>query len=1665
MAVVPKQNGLDILRKLVPLNTLTEDTLAELMDSVEFEKVAKGDTIFNAGDTDPERIYLLSGKLGVIEAGKEIDTVAAGTNMARYPVAHHIPRKYSVQAKTKVEVVRIGNRLLSDLLSRGGNALYQVEELNTDSEDDWMSQLLLSPIFQRIPAANIQNIMMRMEEVQVTAGEVVIRQGDEGDYFYLINRGQCSITKEGRSGDLTELATLGPGDSVGEESLLSGQKRGSTVSMMTDGILFRLGKKDFIEYIKLPLANSISYDIAKEKVAKGAVWLDVRSALEFERAHIPQSKNIPFNELRSKLSGLDSSKTYVVYCQDGLVSSTAIYLLMERDLDGFVLERGLESVPDDVINKEPVQDGAQIINLRPEQEETKVAPPDSKTAPDDEAGLLRQRLQKTEAQAQEQLQRARKMKLAMEKLKGRLTEMEEEGEREGKERQRLVTEIESLQNRLRDRDEAHGALKQKQSAVNEQLGELKAERDQLQEELTKQCQHVGKLEKRLEGKQQEEDALKKALTEGSEKHQQALTTLQAKFNEEALARSNLDEQSRSLQQTLEKSNAEIENLKSELQARDTSIIELQQSEQALQEGKRVLESDQAALQGELDKARVEIDRLSSDLQSKGQSIDALEQQQQVLGETQVELDRLNAELQVRDKTIQQLQHNQQLLETAQAEITALESARSKLESEGEALQSGLEQARDEVHRLTDEIASHSKQNEAQASKLEQLEAALKEAQDAVNTLQAEHAHVGESEQSLQVSLSKAESRIAVLESDLSNQGSNNNKLTEQLAVAEKQQLLLNSELDQLRAELEGTSAQVSQLESERTELEKIHQQHKTELESTLKQSLYEAIEGRTQAEHGILSVTDERDRLAAELTVLKTAHSQLQQQLLTREKDFAELDAKGSVEEGEALQSSKAEQARLEASLAEATTALASLQQTIEAKDQELATLVQSLNERQEEEAHASVRLSEVESAVTTLQDDAQAQAELLALMEAEKQRLEKVHEDDQKQIKALEARLAQDKAEGQYSQDELSGLRVELEELAAAKMAAEEALARAEQRKTSDSKGSVDVRALQAELATLNDALDEADHSYEQLNEEKLALEEALGRLQEQISEPDDEALTQQSEEVIAALRAELELVREQAEADVSEMRAALKATEHNGEQMKSPVDSGAITALREELEQARLSIKEKELSSSADAAECEVLRQDIDKLKRSLDERSAELERARKEGLLLEEKTEERNSEIDRLKLALEAAQVDADEAQFKRDEALETRKQVEDALYKLQKQVESERPRDDLLDKRLASNAASYDTAPVSSGKRTFTGLVAGAVLAFAGAEALSILGGKGEIISGYLDGGESVVSAESPVSDSIVQNESVIPAIETPLSLPAEVSSVVEIKKQPDPQPVIKEPASIPVVPPVIVRNPPEPVKKAPPKSREPETGSRIQDRLFDGGSGPEMRYVRGGAFDMGSRVNHLASEEQPVHEVKLGSFSIGQHEVSFREYEVFAAATGRPLPDDLGWGQGPRPVINVSWNDAKAYTVWLTEQTGHNYRLPTEAEWEYAAAAGTDTPYWWGFDLGSGKANCFNCGSQWDGVSTAPVGRFEANPYGLHNTAGNVMEWVDDCYHFSYVGAPSDGSSWQEAGCTERVIRGGAFNKPGESLRVTKRGRHDANAKLFVLGFRVARDVR
>ena len=157
-------------------------------------------------------------------------------------------------------------------------------------------------------------------------------------------------------------------------------------------------------------------------------------------------------------------------------------------------------------------------------------------------------------------------------------------------------------------------------------------------------------------------------------------------------------------------------------------------------------------------------------------------------------------------------------------------------------------------------------------------------------------------------------------------------------------------------------------------------------------------------------------------------------------------------------------------------------------------------------------------------------------------------------------------------------------------------------------------------------------------------------------------------------------------------------------------------------------------------------------------------------------------------------------------------------------------------------------------------------------------------------------------------------------------------------------------------------------------------------------------------------------------------------------------------------------MNVSWDDAVAYVHWLSVNTGKRYRLPTEAEWEYAARAGTTTRYSWGDEIGSNLANCNGCGSRWDDEKTASVGSFPANAWGLHDMHGNVWEWVQDCWNGSYQGAPEDGSAWERGNCSRRVLRGGSWCYNPRFLRAADRNRKSSGRRISYLGFRIARTV-
>ena len=221
--------------------------------------------------------------------------------------------------------------------------------------------------------------------------------------------------------------------------------------------------------------------------------------------------------------------------------------------------------------------------------------------------------------------------------------------------------------------------------------------------------------------------------------------------------------------------------------------------------------------------------------------------------------------------------------------------------------------------------------------------------------------------------------------------------------------------------------------------------------------------------------------------------------------------------------------------------------------------------------------------------------------------------------------------------------------------------------------------------------------------------------------------------------------------------------------------------------------------------------------------------------------------------------------------------------------------------------------------------------------------------------------------------------------------------------------------------------------------------------------PELVVIRAGRFQMGcvSGSPDCNADEWPVNEVEVASFALGRYEVTFEEYDRFVEVTGHRRPDDGGWGRRRRPVINVSWEDAVAYTGWLSAETGERYRLPSESEWEYAARAGTTTQYSWGQDIGRNRANCYGCGSRWDDAQTSPVGSFDAHAWGLEDMHGNVWEWVHDWEH-NYDGSLRDWSS------SRRVLRGGSWNNHPWDLRLANRTMLDPTTRKHNIGFRVAR---
>lgn len=351
-----------VLAGLEPISLFGPARLRELLDYCHIETVPKGGDPFRVHGLEGQSVYLVDGEIELVYQDGNRVVIGAQTEWAKHPLGKRQPHIVSASALRESQLLRVDDELLDRMVTLDQFSQHDSAErvLNVTGGEDRIDtstsikHLLNSNMFSadslrngplaHLPMANISALLQRIEAVAVWEGDVVIREGDEGDYYYLIDSGRALVTRRVGGVDMP-LASLKAGDVFGEEALISGRKRNATVTMKSNGVLLRLGRQDFLSLLQEPLLHRLSYEQAMQAVAQGAVWLDVRHPPEYRYDRLPGAMNVPLNDIRNAIGVLDRGKKYIAYCQSGRRSAAAAFILAQAGYDVQVLDGGLWSVP------------------------------------------------------------------------------------------------------------------------------------------------------------------------------------------------------------------------------------------------------------------------------------------------------------------------------------------------------------------------------------------------------------------------------------------------------------------------------------------------------------------------------------------------------------------------------------------------------------------------------------------------------------------------------------------------------------------------------------------------------------------------------------------------------------------------------------------------------------------------------------------------------------------------------------------------------------------------------------------------------------------------------------------------------------------------------------------------------------------------------------------------------------------------------------------------------------------------------------------------------------------------------------------------------------------------------------------------------------------------
>jgi len=336
-----------LFHELVPLNSLSAERFRELSEKIVIEEVKAGGYLFRKGDRDNQTIFLLEGTINLIDGFRKVAAeIRAGSEQSRHPISNLQPRQFAARAVNRSIIARVDSGLLDVFLTWDPSNTAEVVDIGSADNTDWMTRILQSEAFVRLPPSKLQALLMKFKPVEVKKGQTIIAQGAEGNHFYTIHEGHCAVTRRSGPGAPEQLlAELSSGDSFGEESLVSESRRNASVTMLTDGLLMSLAKQDFVDLLKTQLVKYVAYSEAKRLVDEGAVWLDVRTPDEYERGSFEDSVNIPLSTLRGEMPELVFNAKYVICCDTGSRSDSAAFVLSHKGFDVCVLSGGIVNLP------------------------------------------------------------------------------------------------------------------------------------------------------------------------------------------------------------------------------------------------------------------------------------------------------------------------------------------------------------------------------------------------------------------------------------------------------------------------------------------------------------------------------------------------------------------------------------------------------------------------------------------------------------------------------------------------------------------------------------------------------------------------------------------------------------------------------------------------------------------------------------------------------------------------------------------------------------------------------------------------------------------------------------------------------------------------------------------------------------------------------------------------------------------------------------------------------------------------------------------------------------------------------------------------------------------------------------------------------------------------